>query len=123
MKILVVDDSGLVRRLAAMALEARGDWQVIGADSGERGLELAHRESPAAILLDAVMPGMDGPQTLTELRASPVTRAIPVILVTARDGDDDRAEYLRLGAAGVIPKPFEVGELAGQVSAILAEAA
>jgi DNA-binding response OmpR family regulator len=122
-KILVVDDSGLMRRLAALALELQPGWQVIAAESGEEGLARARAEAPEAILLDAVMPDMDGAQTLTELRASPATRGIPVILVTARDGAEDRAEFLRLGAVGVIPKPFEVGRLAGQVSEILATAA
>lgn len=119
MRVLVVDDSRLIRQLATMALEGVAGWHVVAAESGAEALELAASESPEAILLDAVMPDMDGPATLSGLQASPDTREIPVILVTARDGAEDRAEFERLGAVGVIPKPFEVGRLAGQVTEIL----
>jgi len=93
MRVLVVDDSRLIRQLATMALEGVAGWHVVAAESGAEALELAASESPEAILLDAVMPDMDGPATLSGLQASPDTREIPVILVTARDGAEDRAEF------------------------------
>ncbi len=123
MRVLVVDDSRVIRQLATLALEGVAGWQVRAVESGAEALEVAAAESPEAILLDAVMPDMDGPATLRALRAAAATRDIPVILVTARDSVQDRAEFERLGADGVIPKPFEIQALAGQVSAILGRAA
>lgn len=118
-RILVVDDSGLVRQLAQMALDTIGGWEVLCAESGSEALELADSEQPEAILLDVVMPGMDGFATLAALRAGPTTARIPVILVTAKDKPADRAHSESLGAAGMIAKPFAVHELADQVAAIL----
>jgi CheY-like chemotaxis protein len=123
MRFLVVDDSRLIRQLATLALEAQAGWQVATAESGAEALVLAARDAPEAILLDSVMPDMDGPSTLSKLQADPRTCDIPVILVTARAGAEDRDEYERIGAAGVIAKPFEIGEFAQQVSAILNRAA
>lgn len=118
-RILVVDDSGLVRQLAHVALDTIGGWDVLCAASGDDALEQAHAERPEAILLDVVMPGMDGFAALAALRAKPTTADIPVILVTAKDTPADRERSESLGAAGMIPKPFAVEELAGQVAAIL----
>ncbi len=118
-RILVVDDSGLVRQLAQVALDTIGGWDVLCAASGADALEQADAERPEAILLDVVMPGMDGFAALAALRAQPATAHIPVILVTAKDKPEDRQRSESLGAAGMIAKPFAVEELAGQVAAIL----
>lgn len=122
-RILVVDDSHLIRRLAQLALERVPGWEVDTAESGSEACERALADAPDAILLDVVMPDMDGPATLARLRETPATAHVPVILVTARDGAEDRKAFARLGAAGVIPKPFEVPRLAGQVAEILGWAA
>lgn len=118
-RILVVDDSALVRQLAHVALDTIGGWEVLRAESGAEALEQADAERPEAILLDVVMPGMDGFATLSALRAKPTTADIPVILVTAKDKAADRERAESLGATGMIAKPFAVEELAGQVAAVL----
>jgi len=114
-----VDDSGLVRQLAHVALDTIGGWEVLRAESGDEALEQADAERPEAILLDVVMPGMDGFATLAALRSKPTTADIPVILVTAKDKPADRERAESLGATGMIAKPFVVEELVGQVAAIL----
>jgi len=114
-----VDDSGLVRQLAHVALDTIGGWEVLRAESGVEALEQADAERPEAILLDVVMPGMDGFATLAALRAKSTTAHIPVILVTAKHEPDDRQRAESLGASGMIAKPFAVEELAGQVAAVL----
>lgn len=118
-QILVVDDSPLVRELARLGLESVAGWEVLAVESGDEALERAAADVPAAILLDVVMPDKDGPATLRELRASSQTCDIPVIFVTAKDQPADRVRFEALGAAGVIAKPFELRELAGQVAEIL----
>ncbi|MDQ3632519.1 MAG: response regulator [Actinomycetota bacterium] len=118
-RILVVDDSGLVRQLAQMALDSIGGWDVCFAESGAEALVRADAERPEAILLDVVMPEMDGFAALAALRAKPTTAPIPVILVTAKDKPADRARAESLGAAGMIAKPFAVDDLARQVATIL----
>ena len=118
-RILIVDDSPLIRKLARLGLEGQDGWEVLDVGSGRDALSQAATQPPAAILLDAVMPEMDGPATLAGLRSSAATRDIPVIFVTATDRPAERTRLQQLGAAGVIGKPFQVPELAGQVAAIL----
>lgn len=117
--VLVVDDSRLIRQLAQVALESAAGWQVRAVETGAEALELARTEPPEAILLDALMPDMDGAATLAGLQSSPATRDIPVIVVTAMDRPEEHAEFVRLGAIGVISKPFQVHRLARQVSELL----
>ncbi len=113
-RVLVIDDSDLIRQVATLAL-GRAGWETLTAASGEEGVELAAAERPEAILLDVVMDGIDGPQTLARLRAQDATRDVPVLYLTAKDQGG-----LDLGdAQGVIAKPFDVGTLAEQVSAAL----
>jgi len=108
-----------MRQLARVSLETAAGWDVLAARSGDEALRCAATQSPEAILLDVVMPDMDGPATLVELKAAPETRDIPVIFVTAKDRPDERTWLQSLGCAGVIAKPFEMRELAGRVSEIL----
>ena len=118
-RLLVVDDSLLVREVARISLETDGGFAVQTAGSGPEGVGVALGERPDAILLDVVMPGMDGPATFEALKSRPETREIPVVLVTARDGDDDLRAFAQLGVAGVIGKPFDPGTLALQVRDLL----
>jgi len=118
-RVLVVDDSVLIREIARIALEGDGDFVVQTAESGAEGVDAALAERPDAILLDVVMPGMDGPATLGALRARQETREIPVVLVTGRDQDEDQRAFADLGVAGVIGKPFDAGALAGHVRDVL----
>lgn len=118
-RILVVDDSLLVREAARIWLESDGGFVVQTVASGAAGIEAARAQPPDAILLDVVMPDMDGPQTVHALREHAMTREIPVVLVTGRDGDQDRLAFAELGVAGVIGKPFDGSALAGQVRGVL----
>jgi CheY-like chemotaxis protein len=121
--VLVIDDTPDIRRVAELALRAVGKLEVFLAATGEEGVESAARHQPDVILLDVLMSGMDGPATLAALRAHPGTRAIPVVFLTAKSQDAERARYLALGAAGVIAKPFEVLGLAKELARIVGEAA
>jgi CheY-like chemotaxis protein len=97
----MIDDSELVRALAQVAFRATG-WNVAYAQDGETGLALAAADPPDAILLDLMMPGVDGPEVLRRLRADPQSASIPVVLLTA--SPEIAAGY---GADGVIAKPFQ----------------
>jgi CheY-like chemotaxis protein len=118
-RLLVIDDEDDIRALTKLSLERFGGWEVWTAESGERGLELAADEQPDAILLDAMMPGLDGPHTIARLKASERTRAIPVLFLTAKLQSDEREHYLELGAAEVLAKPFDPTNLPDQVSSAL----
>ena len=114
-KILLVDDDADIRRVATICLERVGEWAVVGVGSGAAALAVAAVEAPDVVLLDVMMPGMDGPETLAVLRADPRTRSIPVIFMTARVLPEEVEAYLRLGARGVIQKPFDPMALPGLV--------
>jgi DNA-binding response OmpR family regulator len=116
-RVLVIDDSELVREAAKLALELDG-LVPLAAEDGEAGLRAAAADPPDAILLDVVMPGLDGPATLARLRSDARLATVPVAFLTAR-GDDpgERAALVALGAVAVIPKPFTVPELGAAVRA------
>jgi CheY-like chemotaxis protein len=118
-KILLVDDEDDIREVAQMSLEMTAGWDVVTAASGADALRLAEAERPDAILLDVMMPGMDGPATARALKASGDTAAIPIILLTAKVQAADRRRFDDLGVAGVLAKPFDPMELAAQVSGVL----
>ena len=119
MKILVIDDEADIRSVSRMSLERVGGWTVLLAESGERGLELAESEQPDAILLDVMMPDMDGAATIQRLKESPATRQIPVCFLTAKVQASDRERYRRLGGEGLISKPFNPMTLPEEVGSIL----
>lgn len=118
-KVLLVDDEDSVREVAQMSLEVMAGWEVIAVNSGAEALKVAAAEQPDAILLDVMMPEMDGPMTFMELRKTEATRAIPVILLTAKIQTHDRARFADLGVAGVISKPFDPARLHEAVEEIL----
>jgi CheY-like chemotaxis protein len=118
-RILIVDDEDDIREVAQMSLEMVAGWEVIPARSGDEGVRLAALHRPDAVLLDVMMPGMDGPATAQLLRDAPATAAIPVILLTAKVQPADRRRLEALGVAGVLAKPFDPMELANQVSSLL----
>lgn len=119
MKILVIDNVDDMRRIMRLALERMGGMTVLEAPGGLEGLELARQERPDAILLDVMMPGMDGRAVLLALRADPVTAVIPVIFITASVGPAELRELKLLGCQGVIAKPFDPMTLAGKVMTML----
>lgn len=106
-KVLLVDDEPDIRRIGQFSLTAVGKLQVVIATSGVEAVEIAAREQPDVVLLDVMMPGIDGPTTLGRLRESPQTREIPVIFMTAKVQRAEVERYLQLGARGVINKPFD----------------
>ena len=119
-KVLMVDDEPDIRRVGQMSLELVGHLQVVLAGGGEEAVDVATREQPDVILLDVMMPRLDGPATLDLLRASPATAGIPVIFMTAKVQKHEVEAYLARGAKGVIFKPFdpmtlsqEIGRIAG----------
>lgn len=119
-KVLLVDDEPHIRRIGELSLKGVGKWKVVLASSGHDALEAAAREMPDVILLDVMMPGMDGTETLVHLRASAVTSSIPVIFMTAKVQKHEVDRYREGGAAGVIPKPFDPMSLPAQILEILA---
>jgi PAS domain S-box-containing protein len=116
MKVLVVDDEEDVRFVARVSLGRVGGMNVIEASSGEEGIARAKTDHPDFILLDVMMPGMDGAATFKALRACEDTAAIPIVFLTARSMT---AELKPLGARGIITKPFNPLTLASEVTALL----
>lgn len=116
-RILVIDDDAQIRAVASASLTMVGGWEVSTASSGSEGIAEAELVRPDAILLDVMMPGMDGPTTLRTLRASPTTANIPVIMLTASAGSDGAAPTFDQPVTAVIPKPFDIMGLADQVGA------
>jgi len=117
--VLVIDDDPQIRAVASASLSLVGNWEVLAAASGADGVAQATASGPDAILLDVMMPGMDGPATLRQLQASPATSHIPVIMLTATLGADGGPPVFDLPVAAVIPKPFDIMGLASQVAAAL----
>jgi CheY-like chemotaxis protein len=117
-RILIIDDDDMIREIAAASLELL-DWQVFTASSGAAGIEQASSLQPDAILLDVMMPKMDGPHTLAALLKQPDTRDIPVVFLTAKVQAKDRNSLGDLGARGVLEKPFDPLLLGRQVASLL----
>jgi len=118
-RVLVVDDDDMLREVARVALEMVGGWQVITADSGTEAQRLAAIEQPDAMLLDVMMPGMDGPSTVVALQGSEATRDIPVVFLTAKVGGEGHDQWKHLPIVGVIPKPFDPMTLSAEVARLL----
>ncbi len=118
-KILLVDDEPDIRRIGQISLEHVGKWIVVQAQSGLQALSLAAHEQPDVILLDVMMPDLDGPGTFARLREDPATAGIPVIFMTAKAQPHEVASYRALGAAGVIAKPFDPMTLPRDVRSIV----
>lgn len=117
-KILHIEDEDDIREIARMALADVGGFEVESAASGREGLEIARRGGYDLILLDVMMPNMDGPTTLGALRADPVSASIPVVFMTAKAQTQEIERYKALGALGVITKPFDPMTLADEIRAL-----
>ena len=118
-KVLIIDDEDDIREVAALSLESVAGWDVITASSGSQGLARAIEHQPDAILLDVMMPGMDGPTTFRELRKNPATAKIPVLLLTAKVQSSDQRRFADLGVESVLFKPFDPMTLADQIAGAL----
>ncbi len=121
-RVLVVDNEPSIREIAKVCLETLGGWEVSLASSGQECLIQATAENPDVILMDLMMPNMDGLMTFDKLQENPATQEIPVILLTAKIQDNDSVDhrhFLQMGLAGAIAKPFNPLELSEQVAATL----
>lgn len=118
-QILVIDDEANLSTVIKVCLEHIGGWQVLMAESGSQGLLLAETELPDAIVLDVMMPDMDGLVLLSALRMNPLTRTIPVIFLTAKVQPISLNQYAQLGVAGIIAKPFDPLQLVDHIAQLL----
>lgn len=118
-RILVIDDEINLCIVIQACLENLGNWSVLTASSALEGLALAKNNIPDAILLDVMMPDMDGLTLFKTLQDDPKTQKIPVILLTAKVLSGDLSQFEQLGVAGVIAKPFDALQLSQQVAATL----
>lgn len=117
-RILFVEDDPDIQTVARMALEAIGGFTVLACGSGSEALSRLGEFNPDLVLLDVMMPGMDGPATLAALRQIPAGRDLPVVFMTARVQAQEVAAYREMGAEDVIAKPFDPMMLSEQVSSI-----
>ena len=119
MKVLIIDDEEDTRSIASMSLSILGGVDVMEAEGGLEGIAKAEQDRPDAILLDMMMPVMDGIATLGELQKNPRTNDIPVIFLTAKAMSTEIDRLIRMGAIAVLTKPFDPTTLANQVENIL----
>jgi CheY-like chemotaxis protein len=117
--VLIIEDDDDIRELTQFSLEMVAGWEVLAAASGQQGLGMAEAERPDAILLDVMMPDMDGPATLERLQGNERTRYIPTIFLTAKVQAAERRKLHELGAVAVIAKPFDPMTLPSQVAEAL----
>lgn len=117
-RVLFVEDDPDIRTVARMALEAVGRFTVLGCGSGAEALERVEAFAPDLILLDVMMPGMDGLETLQSLRLLPGAATVPVVFMTAKVQAQEVSEYRAAGAVDVIAKPFDPMTLPATVRSI-----
>jgi CheY-like chemotaxis protein len=118
-RILIIDDEADIREVTALSLETVAGWQVIQAPSGAQGVRRASLEQPDAILLDVMMPDIDGPTTFQILKQNSNTAHIPVLLLTAKVQGQDRRKLDALGASAILAKPFDPLTLAADIAKVL----
>jgi len=118
-KILIIDDDADIRSIARLSLSRLGGMDVVEAASGAEGVRKAQDDKPDVILLDMMMPAMDGSATLAALRANAATASTPVIFLTAKAMRTEIDRLKTLGAAGVLIKPFDPSTLPGDVRALV----
>lgn len=116
--ILAIDDEEHILELLSYNLESNG-FRVLTADSGEDGLELLKREAVDLVLLDIMLPGIDGMEMLKRIRKNPDTTDLPVIMLTAKSEEINKVLGLEVGADDYISKPFGIYELVARVKAVL----
>ena len=117
-KVLVVDDEPTIRQVVRKRLSQ--DYDIIEATNGEQAVDIARTEKPDAILMDFMMPGLDGLGACYTIKADSETKAIPVIIVSARGHELDKKYASDMGADAYITKPFEATELLGTIKKFLA---
>ena len=115
-RILLVDDDPGIREVARVSLEMTMGWQVLTVSSGREAINIADQEDFSAVLLDVMMPDMDGAETFARLREGGRSRAVPVVLLTAKTQKVDLADYAEMGVAGTVHKPFDPLSLGREVA-------
>jgi CheY-like chemotaxis protein len=118
-KVLLAEDEEDIRKVAQISLQFRGGWEVVLASNGEECLAKAASDPPDLILLDCMMPKLDGYETCRRLKQDPSLRHIPVIFLTAKAQEVEVKRGLSLGAVGYLIKPFNPMSLAAEISQIL----
>lgn len=118
-RILLIDDEETIQEVVQMGIEIETGWQVAIASSGLEGIAAAANQQPDAILLDVMMPDLDGISTLSQLKANAKTQSIPVIFLTAKTQAADKTLFQSLGVVGVITKPFNSMTLASRIARML----
>lgn len=117
-QVLIVEDDPEIRELLAVSFEKEG-WTLVEAEDGERGLALLAEKKPDCVVLDVMLPGLDGLEVLRRIKADPANAGLPVIMATARDEDADIVAGLELGADDYVVKPFSPKVLAARIRAAL----
>ena len=117
-RILLVDDEPDIRSIACLSLEAVGGYNIESCSNGDEAIEIARQFTPELILMDVMMPGKDGPAVLSDLRQIESLKKIPIVFMTARVQNQEVKEYMSVGAAGVIIKPFDPMNLPHQIGEI-----
>ena len=117
-RVLVIDDEQSIGHVIRLLLESQGH-EVFVADDGSRGFALAQRQAPDVVILDVMMPVMDGFAVLEALRHDPRTAPVPVVMLSALTSEEIEARCVELGAAAYVRKPFQADALLGALSAVL----
>ncbi|WP_019498997.1 response regulator [Pseudanabaena sp. PCC 6802] len=118
-RVLIIDDEESIQTVVQFGIRMAAGWDVLVASSGPQGIQTAQTERPDVILLDVMMPDMDGIATFKILQSDPVTEQIPVIFLTAKAQTSEKRQFQDLGVSGVITKPFNALELPEQITKIL----
>lgn len=118
-RILIVDDDADIREATQLCLEIMGEWEVLKASNGLDGIAIARSEKPDAILLDMMLPGMDGLTILQKLREHAETQKIPIIILTAKAQSYEQKTFRKLKVASVITKPYDPLTISDQIDSAL----
>jgi two-component system, OmpR family, alkaline phosphatase synthesis response regulator PhoP len=118
-RILIIDDDESIQTVVEFGLKMTSGWEVISASSGNEGISRAQTEQLDMILLDVMMPEMDGLATFRALQLNNQTRSIPVIFLTAKAQASEKRLFNETGVNGIITKPFNALELAQQICKVL----
>ncbi|WP_013324747.1 response regulator [Gloeothece verrucosa] len=118
-RVLVIDDDNGIREIIQVSLEVVAGWEVITAASGREGLVKAQNEQPDLIILDFMMPDLDGQATFRQLQANVATQHIPTIFLTAKEVYYEEDDLINSGVTGIIHKPFDPPELVRQIQKFL----
>jgi two-component system, OmpR family, alkaline phosphatase synthesis response regulator PhoP len=118
-RVLIVDDEETIQTVVQFGIRMTAGWDVLAASSGPKGIQTAETEQPDVILLDVMMPEMDGIATFKALQSNPETQQIPVIFLTAKAQTAEKRQFNDLGVSGVITKPFNSLDLPDQITKIL----